>query len=352
MQRHGGFFDVDKIKTEIKALECEMSQPDFWQDREMATQISKKAADLKQEVEEWEKIKKEVDDLLEITQLDKEDQTVNLRKELEKKLDLLEKQFEKLEFFVLMKGKYDRYNVILSIYAGAGGVDAQDWAEMLERMYLRYAEKKGFRVEIIDRTRGGEAGIKSTSLEIQGKHAYGLLKSEDGVHRLVRISPFDAEKMRHTSFAMVQVVPEIEELEEKDIRIEDKDIRIDTFLSSGPGGQGVQTTYSGVRIVHLPTKITATCQTTRSQIQNKEKAMQILKSKLYQYYQTKQEEEQEKLRGEFKEAAWGNQVRSYVLHPYKMVKDHRTNYETSDVEKVLDGDIDDFIEAYLRMKPE
>ena len=216
--------------------------------------------------------------------------------------------------------------------------------------YLRYAEKKKFKVEIVDRNKGGEAGIKSVSLEIQGKYAYGLLKSEDGVHRLVRISPFDAEQMRHTSFAMVQVVPEIEELEEKDLKIKDKDIRIDTFLSSGPGGQGVQTTYSGVRIVHLPTKITATCQTTRSQTQNKEKAMQILKSKLYQYYQAKHEEEQEKLRGEFKEAAWGNQVRSYILHPYKMVKDHRTGFETNDVEKVLDGNIDDFIEAYLRVR--
>jgi peptide chain release factor 2 len=254
-----------------------------------------------------------------------------------------------MEFLMLMNGQYDKSAVVMSIFAGAGGDDAQDWVEILLTMYLKYAEKKDFKASILDESRGGIAGFKSVTLEISGRYAYGHLKSEDGVHRLVRISPFDGDKSRHTSFAMVQVLPQIEELDEKEIKLEDKDLRVDTFLSSGPGGQGVQTTYSGVRIVHLPTGIMANCQETRSQIQNKEKALKVLYSKLYQYYQAKQEEEREKLRGEFKEAAWGNQVRSYVFHPYQLIKDHRTNYETSEVDKVLAGELEEFIEEYLRL---
>ncbi|MFA7662491.1 MAG: peptide chain release factor 2 [Patescibacteria group bacterium] len=342
------FLDLDKKKNELKSLEAQMSQPNFWNDNQTASRVSKESAGIKSEIDDWEKIGREVKDLLEITQLDSKDSDVNLRVEVESGLSELTQRFEKMEFLILMNGKYDKLDAIVSIYSGAGGDDAQDWAEILLKMYLNYAEKKDFKVSILDQSRGSVAGIKNVTFEVSGRFAYGYLKAEDGVHRLVRISPFDADKARHTSFAMVQVLPQIEELDDKELKIEDKDIRIDTFLSSGPGGQGVQTTYSGVRIVHLPTGIMANCQETRSQLQNKEKAFKVLYSKLHQYYQSKQEEEREKLRGEFKEAAWGNQARSYVFHPYQLVKDHRTNFETSDVESVLNGELDKFIEEYLR----
>ena len=267
------------------------------------------------------------------------------KSDLEKKNKYLEKKYNELEFFVLLSGEYDKNNAILAIHAGAGGVDAQDWAEMLLRMFLRYCEKKGFKINIVDKSVGNEAGLKSAVVEVVGKYAYGFLKSEAGVHRLVRISPFDAEKMRHTSFALAEVLPELEDVE---VVLKDDDLRIDTFMSSGPGGQGVNTTYSAVRIVHKPTNITVTCQNERSQQQNKETALKILKSKVYQYYQAEKEEEKQQLRGEFKEAAWGNQIRSYVLHPYRLVKDHRTEFETQNIESVLDGDVDGFVDAYLK----
>jgi len=343
------FLDLDKKRTEVKALEYQMSQSDFWNDNKTASRISKKCADLKDEIDEWDQIKRDVEDLLEITSLDAKDRTVNLREDVEISLKKLTKQFEKTEFYMLMNEKYDKNDVVISIYAGAGGDDAQDWVEILLKTYLKYTEKKGFKISIIDQSKGAIAGFKSITFEVSGRYAYGHLKSEDGVHRLVRISPFDGDKARHTSFAMVQVLPQIDELNDKELKIADKDIRIDTFLSSGPGGQGVQTTYSGVRIVHEPTGITANCQETRSQTQNKEKAFKILYSKLHQYFQAKQEEEREKLRGEFKEAAWGNQIRSYVFHPYQMVKDHRSNFETSDVEGVLEGELEEFIEEFLRL---
>lgn len=334
-----------KRKKEIAQLEAKTAQPDFWQDREKASQISQKLADLKEEVADWEKLSREADELLEIAKLDQDDKSVTLRKDIEKKLKQLEKRFAKLELQVFLGGKYDKNNVIFSIHAGAGGTDAQDWAEMLMRMYLRYIEKRGWKAKIIDQSRGGEAGIKSASLYIKGRYAYGYLKAEAGVHRLVRISPFDAEKMRHTSFALVEVLPELEEV---DVKINPDDLRIDTFLASGHGGQAVQKTESAVRIVHLPTKISVACQSERSQKQNKETALKILKSKLARYFETQQEEEKERIRGQFREAAWGNQIRSYVLHPYKMVKDHRTEYETSDVQSILDGQLDEVIESYLR----
>ncbi len=348
MSKKGGFFDLDKKRKRVKELTEIMNEPNFWQDQARAKKISKEFSSLKEEINNWETLERKIQSLLEISQLDAKERKVNLREEIEKELKRLEKQWERFEIPLLLKGKYDHSNVFLSIFAGAGGTDAQDWAEMLERMYLRYAQRKNFSVNLISRSKGAEAGIKKVNLEIKGPFAYGFLKSEDGVHRLVRISPFDAEKMRHTSFALVQVLPELEEIDEEKIKIEEKDLRIDTFLSSGPGGQGVQTTYSGVRIVHLPTKITVTCQTTRSQKQNKEIAFRILRTKLYHYFQAKQEEEKAKIKGEFKEAAWGNQIRSYILHPYKLVKDHRTGHESEEVEKVLDGEIDDFILAYLR----
>jgi len=289
---------------------------------------------------------------LEIARLDEEDKDVNLREETEKKFKELEEKFARMEFQVLFSGKYDEHNAIIAIHAGAGGVEAMDWVEMLLRMYLRFAEKKGFKTRILDESRGAEAGIKSITFEVKGPYAYGHLKSEHGVHRLVRISPFDAEKMRHTSFALVEVLPELEEMEEKEIVIRPEDLRIDTFLSSGKGGQGVQTTYSAVRLIHLPTKITVSCQNERSQAQNKATALKILKSKLYKLYEEEKQKEKEELRGEYKSAEWGNQIRSYVLHPYHLVKDLRTGYEIDDPERVLDGELDELVESYLRMRRE
>lgn len=247
--------------------------------------------------------------------------------------------------YQFLTGPYDKNNAILSFHAGAGGTDAQDWTETLLRMYQRYAERKKWRVFLVDESRGNEAGIKSATLEIVGSHAYGFLKSESGVHRLVRISPFDAEKMRHTSFSLVDVLPEISSAKTE---IKDKDLKIEFYRASGHGGQNVQKVESAVRLTHLPTKITVNCQVERSQAQNKERAMKILISKLYQFNQSKKEEERERIRGRVLPVSWGYQARSYVLHPYKMVKDHRTNFETSDVQKVLDGGLDQFIEAYFK----
>ncbi len=347
MRRQGGCFDLDKKKEEIKKLETEMGKKDFWLNRELAKTKSQELDQLKEEATDWEKIKKETDDLLEIARVDLKDKSVNLRVEIEEKLEELKKRFEKLEFFVLFNQKYDKSNAILSIYAGAGGVDAQDWAEMLLNMYLKFCERKKWKVDLIDQSKGGEAGIKSVTLEIKGKYAYGYLRSESGVHRLVRISPYDAEKMRHTSFALVEVMPELEELDEE-IEINPKDLRVDTYLASGHGGQGVQTTYSAVRIVHLPTKISVACQKERSQRQNKELALKVLKSKLFQYHLIEKDAEKRKIKGEFKSAEWGNQIRSYVIHPYHLVKDHRSNYEVKDPEAVLSGELEGFIEAYLK----
>jgi len=248
----------------------------------------------------------------------------------------------------LFDGKHDEHNAIVTIQAGSGGTEACDWAEMLMRMYMRYAEKKEWNIELFDETKGAEAGIKSVVFRVDGRYAYGHLQAEQGTHRLVRISPFDAEQMRHTSFARVEVIPELEENNE--FQIDEKDVRIDTFMAGGHGGQSVNTTYSAVRIVHEPSGITVQCQNERSQLQNKETAMRILRSKLQQLQEQKEEEERLKLRGEYKSPEWGNQIRSYVLHPYHMVKDVRTRHETTDDVRVLDGDLDDFVEAYLKWK--
>jgi peptide chain release factor 2 len=308
--------------------------------------VSQKINTLKEEVEKWEKIEKEARELLSLSNLAQKEGDTSLGDELNKKFSELQKKFEKLEFYLLMSGKFDRESAIIAIHAGTGGREAQDWAEMLLRMYLRFCEKKSWRSAILDESRGGDGGLKSVTFSVQGTWAYGYLKSEAGVHRLVRISPFDAEKMRHTSFALVEVLPELPDSLEIDI--DPKDLRIDTFCASGHGGQSVNTTYSAVRIVHLPTNITVSCQNERSQHQNKEVALKILKTKLHQLEEQKKEKEKQALRGEYAAAEWGNQIRSYVLHPYKMVKDHRTKYEASDTEAVLDGDLEGFMEAYLR----
>jgi peptide chain release factor 2 len=339
---------LDETKKESAILEKSMNLADFWKDQENAKEVSQKVSDMKEEVEIWEKLRKEVDDTLDIARLDKEDKDVNLRKELEDKFDKLSKEFYDREFFVLFNGEYDKNSAILAIHAGAGGVDAQDWASMLLRMYLRFAEKSGFAAKIVDESMGAEAGIKSVMVEIKGRYAYGYLKSEAGVHRLVRISPFDAEAMRHTSFALVEVLPEFGNIDLKQVKIDEDDLRIDVFRASGKGGQGVNTTDSAVRVVHLPTKLSVSCQNERSQAQNKETALKILKIKLHQLELKKQQEKKQKLRGEFQSVEWGSQIRSYVLHPYKLVKDHRTKFESNDTESVLDGELNDFVDSYLR----
>ncbi|OGH90823.1 MAG: peptide chain release factor 2 [Candidatus Magasanikbacteria bacterium RIFOXYC2_FULL_39_8] len=337
---------LDEKQEKVKKLAQVISEPGFWDNSETATKISKEMGDLQNEISEWEKLNKEVGDLLEMAGMDEVDKDVNLREEIEKQYVLVSNRVGKLEFNTLMDGKHDRNNAIVSIHAGSGGTEAQDWAEMLLRMYMKYCENKKWKVTIIDETKGQEAGIKSIIFRVEGNHAYGHLKSEHGTHRLVRISPFDAEKMRHTSFALTEVIPEMED--EDEVKIEDKDLRIDTFMSGGKGGQSVNTTYSAVRIVHIPTGITVQCQNERSQLQNKETALKILKSKLQKLQEEKEEEERLKLRGEYKSPEWGNQIRSYVLHPYHMVKDLRTRYETTDDVAVLNGDLDEFVENYLR----
>lgn len=285
---------------------------------------------------------------MELSQLAEEEGEESLREEVEREVEKLEKRLEALELNLYLSGEYDSRDALLAIHAGSGGTEAQDWAQMLLRMYLRWAEEHGYKAEVLEVNPGDEAGIKSALVEISGDYAYGYLKAEHGVHRLVRLSPFDADHARHTSFALVEVLPRAEE--EVDVKIDPEDLRIETFRSSGPGGQHMQKTESAVRITHIPTGITVSYQGERSQHQNKETALKILRSRLLELELKKRAEEQARLKGEHVPAAWGNQIRSYVLHPYKLVKDHRTGYETSDAQGVLDGNIDDFIKAYLRKK--
>lgn len=319
-----------------------MNAPEFWADRAAAEAKSRQLKLLKDEVEGWQTIEQEVQSWIELAALAEESQ----RKEVEGHVAVLENQYRQLEFTLLLNDEHDQSNAIVSVHAGTGGTDAMDWAEMLARMVLRFCEQRGWKAKVLDESKGAEAGVKSMTIEVSGQWAFGYLKSEAGVHRLVRISPFDAEKMRHTSFALIEVIPELDDVEE--IKIDPKDLRVDTFLSSGHGGQSVQTTYSAVRVVHLPTKIMVSVQNERSQTQNKETAMKILKAKLHQLDLQKLADEKAELRGEYHEAAWGNQIRSYVLQPYRMVKDHRTKQETSQVDDVLNGDLLPFMEAFLR----
>lgn len=325
-----------------------MGASDFWQDAEHAKKISKQAADLRAELDLWRGFLKELEDLQDLAELAQAEGDESVHDDVAKKLEEYAARFAKLEFATLFAGSHDPSNAIVSIHAGAGGTEAQDWAEMLLRMLLRFAERHGWDTDMLWESRGEEAGIKSATFRVAGRHAYGYLKCEAGVHRLVRQSPFNADNLRQTSFALIEIIPELEDTEE--VTIDPKDIRVDTFLSGGHGGQSVNTTYSAVRVVHIPTNIVVTCQNERSQQQNREVAMKILRSKLFQLEEEKLLAEKKKLRGEYKSAEWGNQIRSYVLHPYQMVKDHRTEYETSDTQGVLDGKLESFMEAYLRLQ--
>src|SRR3989339_14858 len=338
--------DIDRKKLKIEGRRLQINDPDFWNNREKAVEITREIDEREKEINEWDGLRSEIRSLEELVAMAQEENDDSLAQEVDKKYEELKNKYEKLEFLVLFSEKYDESNAIISVHAGTGGVDAQDWAEILERMFLRFAEKMNWKAEALDRTAGSEAGIKNTMIHIKGRWAYGYLKSESGVHRLVRISPFDAEAMRHTSFALVEVIPELPESAE--IEIADSELAIDVFRSSGPGGQSVNTTDSAIRIRHIPTGIIVSCQNERSQHQNRETAMKILKSKLHKLQIEEKEKEELKLKGEAQKAEWGKQIRSYVMQPYKMVKDHRTNHETQDIDGVLNGNLESFMEEYLR----
>jgi len=331
-------FDLSKKRKRIEEIEKETQKPEFWQDKERAIKLSQELSKLQEETGEFDKLKRGL---------------TELRREAE--IEEFEKKIKQKEVQVFLSGKYDRSNAVLSIYAGAGGQDAQDWATCLLRMYEKYCYLKGFGTKILHQSFGegggpeGRIGTKQVSLEIKGDFIYGLLKKESGVHRLVRVSPFSAKKLRHTSFALVEVIPEIPKTEEPGIEINPGDLKIETFRASGPGGQYVQKRETAVRITHLPTKIVVSCQSERLQNLNKEKAMELLTSKLYQLKEIERGKEISQLKGKITEIAWGNQIRSYVLHPYKMVKDLRTGVETHNVEAVLNGNLDQFIEAELKL---
>ncbi|MFH1745229.1 MAG: peptide chain release factor 2 [bacterium] len=339
--------DIERTKAKAEELKKKTENPKFWDNHDEAIKIFKELENIREEADVWDLLLGEIRELEELVAIGQKENDVSMDSEAHKKFQELEEKYESMEFYVLFSGKYDKENAILSVHAGTGGVDAQDWAEILERMFLRFAEKKKLKAEILDRAVGNEAGIKSVVMRLSGRWAYGYLRSESGVHRLVRISPFDAEDMRHTSFALVEVIPELPEAEE--LEIKDSDLKIDVYRSSGPGGQGVNTTDSAVRVTHVPTGLRVACQNERSQHQNKETALKILKSKLYKLQIEEKEKEERKLKGESQKAEWGKQIRSYVMQPYKMVKDHRTEHETQEIDGVLNGDLDEFAESYLRM---
>ena len=342
-------FDLEKKKDRAKDLEKETQKADFWTNREKAVEITQELAETEGEIKEFDKIKKELEELNSLVKENEKGEALeDLAEEFERKL-------RKSEIKVFLSGKYDKGNAIMSVYAGAGGQDAQDWATMLLRMYERYCADKGFQFKILNQSFGegggpeGRIGTKTATIEIKGNFAYGFLKRENGVHRLVRISPFSANKLRHTSFVLIEVLPEISKEEELEIKINPEDLEIGTFRSSGPGGQNVNKRETAVRITHVPSGITVSCQSERLQATNKDKAMKILLAKLHQTEEEKAEKELKQIKGKTISASWGNQIRSYVLQPYKMVKDLRTEVETSRVEEVLDGNLEEFIEAEVKM---
>jgi len=336
------------MTAELEELEAKMGVPTFWNDTKAAASTSRKKVTLERELIQWREIETKLGDLQAMLELAEESQDASLEQELTTDLHRLETTLAALRVEMLLSGELDPNNAIMAIHPGAGGTESQDWAQMLLRMYVRWAETKKFKVETLDMLHGDEAGIKSVTISVTGPYAYGYLKAEAGVHRLVRISPFDANKRRHTSFASVFVYPELNE--DIDVVIDDKELRIDTFRAGGAGGQNVNKVETAIRITHIPTNIVVQCQNERSQLQNRNGAMKILKARLYEVEQKKKEAEFNAIVGEKKEIGWGSQIRSYVFQPYQMVKDHRTAQESGNVAAVMDGELDAFIEAYLKKK--
>ncbi|MFH1169273.1 MAG: peptide chain release factor 2 [Chloroflexota bacterium] len=336
--------DIAAKENEVGRLEKESGKADFWLDQAAAQKAMRRLADSRRDVQLWRGLEKRAADIAELMSLSEEDE--RLQTEIQAEVEGLSQQLDELELQLAFDSQYDGRNAILAVHAGAGGTESQDWAEMLMRMYLRWAERRGYKAEVLDVSPGEEAGIKSAIIAISGEFARGYLKSEHGVHRLVRLSPFDADHGRHTSFALVEVMPEAEA--GVDIKIDPEDLKVETFRSSGPGGQHMQKTSSAVRVTHLPSGLVVASQNERSQHQNKAIALKILQTRLLELQLSKQDEERARLKGEHVAAGWGNQIRSYVLHPYHMVKDHRTDYQSGNTEAVLDGELDGFITAYLR----
>lgn len=341
-------FDLPNIKIELKELEAKTLEENFWDNSDNAQNIFDEIKFLKEKIEKYEEIEESIEEVEVLVELAKEEDTTEFDKEVENSLKKIDKAVEDFKIETMLSGEYDRNDAIFSINSGAGGTEAQDWTEMLLRMYTRWMDDNGYSHEITYYNRDTEGGIKSVTLLIKGYNAYGYLKSEKGVHRLVRISPFDTNKKRHTSFASVDVYPVIENLDH--IEIDSNDLRIDTYRASGAGGQHVNTTDSAVRITHIPTGVTVQCQSERSQISNRETAMGMLKARLIAIQEEENREQIEDIQGKYNKIAWGSQIRSYVFHPYTLVKDHRTNYEVGNVERVMDGEIDDFINEYLKFK--
>ena len=341
-------FDIVALEKQLKDLEIQTASPDFWNDTKKSNIVLSKIKSLKNKCLTYRDLEEEVSNLIDLLELLKIEPDEDIEREIIKNINNLKRNLEKFELSTLLSGKYDNNNAIVTIHPGAGGTESQDWAEMLYRMYTRWATKNNYQVKELDYLDGEEAGLKSVTFEIIGDNAYGYMKCEKGVHRLVRISPFDSGGRRHTSFASVEVLPEI--TDDIEIEINQDDLRIDTYRASGAGGQHINKTSSAVRITHIPTNTVVACQSERSQIQNRETAMKMLKSKLLDLKEKEQKEKIEDLKGEQKEIAWGSQIRSYVFCPYTMVKDHRTNYEVGNVEAVMNGEIDEFMESYLKLK--
>lgn len=339
-------FDVAGGEKRLKELEGRLAAPGFWDDQAQAKKVTQEIAALKERLEKYRDLENKFHDAATLWELGMEEQDDSVADEVEKELAVLRQAVERLELEIMLRGEYDGNNAILTLHAGAGGTEAQDWAQMLLRMYVRWAEKHGYKVETMDILPGEEAGIKSATLMVSGPNAYGYLKAEKGVHRLVRISPFDASGRRHTSFAALDVMPEIDD--DVEVVINPEDLRVDTYRAGGAGGQHINKTDSAVRMTHIPTGIVVQCQNERSQIQNREQCMRLLRAKLFELEQRKKEEKLAAIGGEYQAIEWGSQIRSYVFHPYSLVKDHRTNVEMGNVQAVMDGEIDAFIEAYLK----